>query len=79
MVHCYYTDGSINPFEIGYIINPEVNCNKVFREKVEKFLSISFHENIIETIKYCLIKKNTCVMELIMSYENNGEIPKTSV
>ena len=32
MVHCYYTDESINQFEIGYMINPSLNCNKLFRE-----------------------------------------------
>ena len=30
----------------------------------------------MKTIKYCLMKKNTCVMALIMIYENIGEIPK---
>ena len=31
MVHCYSTDESINQFAIGYMINPELNCNQVFR------------------------------------------------
>ena len=31
----------------------------------------------MKTMKYCLMKKNTCVMALIMIYENNGEIRKT--
>ena len=31
MVHCYSTDETINQFVIGYIINPSLNCNKVFR------------------------------------------------
>ena len=33
--HCYYTDESINQFEFGYMINPQLKCNKVFRLKVE--------------------------------------------
>ena len=30
----------------------------------------------METIKYCLRNNNTCVMELIIIYANNGETPK---
>ena len=30
----------------------------------------------MKAIKNCLMKKNTSVMELIMIYENNGEIRK---
>ena len=39
----YSIDETINQFAIGYIINPSLNCNKVFRLQVEKFLSVSFH------------------------------------
>ena len=35
MVRCYSTDESIDQFSIGYIINPSLNYNKVFREQVE--------------------------------------------
>ena len=30
----------------------------------------------METIKNCMRKNNTCVMALIVMYENNGDIPK---
>ena len=40
MVHCYSTDEITNQFSIGYIINPSLNCNKVFRLQVEKFISV---------------------------------------
>ena len=76
IVHFYSIDESINQFSIGYMINPSFNCNKVFREKVEKFWSVSFHKNTMETIKYFLGKKNKFVMALIIFYENNGEKPK---
>ena len=76
MVHCYSTYESINQFEFGYIIKPSINCNKVFREQVEKFSSVSFYKITIKTIIYFLRKKNTCVMALIMFYENNGEKTK---
>ena len=35
MVHCYYTNETINKFANGYINNPSLNCNKVFIIKVE--------------------------------------------
>ena len=31
MVHCYSTDESVNQFEIGYMVNPSLKFNKVFR------------------------------------------------
>ena len=76
MVHYYSTDETINQFATGCIINPSLNCNKVLRIQVRKFLSLSFAARTMETIKDCLRKKNTCVMALIIIYENNGEIPK---
>ena len=72
MVHCDSTDETINPFSIGYIINPSLNCNKVFRLLVENFISVSFSSKAMKTIRYFLRKKNICVMELILVYENNG-------
>ena len=79
MVHCYSADESINPFAIGYMINPSLNCNKVFTEQAEKFSSVSFHKKTRETIKMFLRKKNTCVTALIMFYENNGENQKKCI
>ena len=35
MVHCYSTDESINQFSISYMINPSLNCSKVFRKQFE--------------------------------------------
>ena len=35
MVHCYSIDESIDQFAIGYMINPSLYVNKVFREQVE--------------------------------------------
>ena len=69
MVHCYSTDESNNHFAIGYMINPALNCNKVSRQQVKEFLSVSFHKNTMETIRDFLMKKNTCVVSLIIVYE----------
>ena len=58
------------------MINPLLNCNRVFRQQVEECLSFTFHSRIMETIKYCLRKNNTCVMALIFMNDNNGVKPK---
>ena len=64
MVHCYTIDEAINKFTIGYMINPSLKFNGVFRTQVENFLSASFSARKMKTIKYCLMKNNTCVMAL---------------
>ena len=43
LVYLYTTDKKINQFEIVYMINPSIHVNKVFREKVEKFLRATFN------------------------------------
>ena len=76
MVHCYTTDETINKFAVGYIIKPSLKFNNVFIIQFEKCLIVSFSYRTMKTIKYCLMKKNTFVIKIITSYENNGEIPK---
>ena len=66
----------MNQFLIDYMINPSLNFNKVFREKVENFLSSTFHERKMETIRDCVRNNNTCVMALLMFYESNEIKPK---
>ena len=34
MVHIYTTEKTIHKFEIGYMINPSLRNNKVFRERL---------------------------------------------
>ena len=34
MVHCYTKNETINQFAIGYMINPSINFNNVFRIRV---------------------------------------------
>ena len=67
MVHCYTRYETINQFAIGYMIAPSL----------QKFLSILFDAGTMETIKYFMRQNNTCVMALMIIYENNGEIQKT--
>ena len=54
IVNCYSTDETINPFLIGYMINPSLNCNKLFRLQVEKYLSSTFHSSTMKIIRYFL-------------------------
>ena len=76
MVHRYTTYENINPFSINYMINFSLKFNNTIRIKVETFVCVYFSAGAMKTIKNCLMKKNTCVMSIIMIYENNGEIPK---
>ena len=54
------------------MINPSLHVNKVFREQVKKWLNATFHEETMETIRDVLKKKNSCVIALIIFYENKG-------
>ena len=45
MVYLYKTDEKINPFAIGFMINPALHINWVLREQVENILIATFHEN----------------------------------
>ena len=38
MVHIYTTGENIHQFEIGYMINPSLQFNKIFKTQVENFL-----------------------------------------
>ena len=73
MVHIYRTEKAINQFEIGYMINPYLNINRIFREQVQKFLGCSFSTKTMKAIRDCLLKKNTSVMALITINENSGK------
>ena len=76
MVHLYSTYELINQFEIGYIINPSLYVNKVFIEQVGKCLNTTFDEKTMLPIRYVMKNKNTCVIALIMFYDNKGKKPK---
>ena len=68
LVYLYTTDKKIIQFAIGYMIDTPLHINKVFIEQAEKFLRSTFHPNIMENIRDVMIKKDTCVIELIMFY-----------
>ena len=66
----------INEFTIGYMINPGLNVNKAFREKVGKCMYTKFGEITQLFIKATLAKNNTSVLALIMVYETRQDNPK---
>ena len=60
----------INEFSIGYIMNPNLNMHKVFREKVKVCLKTTFSTSTMTQISKILLKPNTRVLALVMFYEN---------
>ena len=50
MVHIYTTNKTMNKFAIGYMINPSLQFNKIFKTQVEKYLGYSFSIDALSTI-----------------------------
>ena len=72
IVYPYTTYKQINQFSIGYMINPSLHVNRVFREKIEKSLRATFHENTMENIRDVIQKKDICNITQIMFYGVKG-------
>ena len=60
------TKQHINKFSIGYMINPNLNINKAFREQVQKCMNITFVPITKPHIRATLAKKKTRVLALLM-------------
>ena len=45
------TEERINPFATGYMTNPTLHVNKVFRDQVEKCLKYTFYQITMKVIK----------------------------
>ena len=75
MVHLHSAYERINQFAIGYMINPSLHVNKVFREQVEKLLNATFIEDKMVPIKDVMKNRYTYVFALIMFYDNKGTKP----
>ena len=63
----------INEFKIGYIINPNLNIKKAFREQVDKCMSTAFGAITQTHIRATLSKNKTMVLALLMFYETKEE------
>ena len=64
------TNKRINGFFIGYMMNPNLHKNKVFREQVKLCLKNTFGSSTITHTGKILLKPNTRVLVLVMFYEN---------
>ena len=60
----------MNNFTIGYMLNTTLNVNKVFRDQVGKLLKDAFHPGNMSGINNVLKKESTCVISLVIFYEN---------
>ena len=70
------TKERINEFDIGYMINSDLDVNKAFREQVDKCMNNMFGaltQNFIKNTRY---KSNTSVLSLVMFHETRGLTPK---
>ena len=56
----------INEFENVYMINPDLDFNKAFREQVEKCTNNTFGALTQPFIKNKLLKNNTSLLALLM-------------
>ena len=79
IVHITTTEKTIYQFPIGYIINPSLHFNRVFREQVQKCLGFSFSIKTMKTNKRNLMKKYTSVMALIMICEKKEKTQKQCI
>ena len=64
------TNQRIDEFSIGYMTNPNLNMNKVYREQVKLCMKITFSISTMTQINKILLKLNTRVLECIMFYFN---------
>ena len=59
----------IYQFQVGYMLNPELNINKAFKEKVEINMANSFSGTTMTPVRKVSKKGNNRVLSLLMLYE----------
>ena len=64
------TNHRINEFSIGYMMNLNLNMNKVFREQIKSCMKTTFSTSTMTHISKILLKLNTRVLALVMFFEN---------
>ena len=57
-------------FQVGYILNPGLNINKAFIEKVDSNIALTFNYKTIFPIRKVLRKDNTRVISLLKQREH---------
>ena len=65
----------IHQFTIGYMTNPILHVNKVFRYQAENWLKDTFHQITMKGIR-CSEKKDTCVIVFVMFCDTKNNIQK---
>ena len=68
----------INEFYIGYMINPNMDNKKSFKEQVTKSMKTIFGAITQPYLRTTLAKNNTRVLALLMFHDTRGENPDTS-
>ena len=69
----------INEFSIRYMMNPNLNTNRAFREQVKVCLKNKFVTDTNIHIGKTVLKNNTRVLALFIFYENGKNIDKENV
>ena len=70
------TNQRINEFSIGYMMNPNLSMNKVFREQVKLCMKATFSTSTMTHISKILLKPNTRVLSLVMFFENRKKMQR---
>ena len=60
------TNQRINKFSFGYMFNPTLHTNKLFREQVKACLNNTFGADTNKHINKTLMKRNTRVLALVV-------------
>ena len=70
------TNQRIHEFSIGYMMNPNLNIQKYFRDQVKVCLKNTVSTSTMTHINKLLLKPNTRVLALVMFYENRKKIQR---
>ena len=70
------TNQRINELSIGYMMNPNLNMNKVFREQVKVCMKTIFSTSNMTQISKILLKPNTRVLALAMFFDNRKKMQR---
>ena len=68
------TNRCINEFSIGYMMNPTLNRNRVFKYQVKVCFKNTFGPDTNSRISKTLVKHNTRVLALVIFYESGKTI-----
>ena len=63
---------------IGYMMNPNLNMNKVFRKQVKVCMKTTFSTSTMTQISKILLKPNIRVLALVMFFENRKKSKENS-